>query len=43
MEYKGRAFCFLEELQFYNQIHCFDVFLILLLLDFNFETRYEKT
>jgi hypothetical protein len=41
MEYETRAFFFLEKLQLYSQICCFDVFLVLSWLDFNFETSYE--
>jgi hypothetical protein len=41
MEYETITLCFLEKLQFHSHICCFDVFIILSLLDFNFETRYE--
>jgi hypothetical protein len=42
MEYETKAFFFLEKLQFYlAKCVVLSVILILSLLDFNFETKYE--
>ncbi len=41
VKYETRTLGLLKKLHFHSQICCFDVLIILSLLDVNYETRYE--